>query len=379
MTSSLRLGFAAKTAAAASSAVGRDHHLGEDFGDDLGRRRIQRPVHRDDAAIGRDGIAAQRLLVGLGKRCAGRHAAGIGVLDDGDRRRIRGEVGDQLEGGVGVVDVVVGERFSLQLPGLGDARAGLGGEVERGRLVRVLAVAQPLAQPPGDDQAVGKVVARVLRVERGDRRVIGGGAGEGARGKPCAQGARNAALLQRSQHGAVIGRVGEDRDPGGVLGRGADHGRPADIDVLDRLGTVGAARRASPRTDRGSRRGNRCPRCRAPASPRRWSGSSRSASRPPWIFGCSVLTRPSIISGMPVTALDVGDGEAGLLQGARRPAGGEDLDAVRGERAGEIDDAGLVGDRDQRPADVQKLRAGAGGSLGSGHFGFLGSGVAGRD
>src|SRR4051812_721019 len=31
-----------------------------------------------------------------------------------------------------------------------------------------------------------------------------------------------------------------------------------------------------------------------------WSGSSRTASRPPWTFGCSVFTRPSIISGNPV-------------------------------------------------------------------------------
>ena len=32
----------------------------------------------------------------------------------------------------------------------------------------------------------------------------------------------------------------------------------------------------------------------------RCSGLSRRHSRPPWIFGCSVFTRPSIISGKPV-------------------------------------------------------------------------------
>src|SRR5687767_8492224 len=31
-----------------------------------------------------------------------------------------------------------------------------------------------------------------------------------------------------------------------------------------------------------------------------WAGSSRRASRPPWIVGCKVLTRPSSISGKPV-------------------------------------------------------------------------------
>ena len=32
----------------------------------------------------------------------------------------------------------------------------------------------------------------------------------------------------------------------------------------------------------------------------RCTGLSRTASRPPWIFGCSVFTLPSIISGKPV-------------------------------------------------------------------------------
>src|SRR4051794_12061703 len=33
-----------------------------------------------------------------------------------------------------------------------------------------------------------------------------------------------------------------------------------------------------------------------------WAGLSRTASRPPWILGCRVLIRPSIISGKPVTS-----------------------------------------------------------------------------
>jgi len=38
----------------------------------------------------------------------------------------------------------------------------------------------------------------------------------------------------------------------------------------------------------------------APWSAATCAGSSRRASRPAWIFGCSVLTRPSSISGKPV-------------------------------------------------------------------------------
>ena len=57
-------------------------------------------------------------------------------------------------------------------------------------------------------------------------------------------------------------------------------------------------------------------------------------------------------------AADVGHGEAGLDERLRRAAGGEDLDAALGKRAREVDDAGLVGDGDQRAPDLQKLGAG---------------------
>ncbi len=70
------------------------------------------------------GSQASALQIGLRQRRALRHAARVGVLDDRDRRGAgRVELADQLEGRVGVVDVVVGELLALQLPGGGDARA----------------------------------------------------------------------------------------------------------------------------------------------------------------------------------------------------------------------------------------------------------------
>ena len=90
-----------------------------------GRRRIDRAVERDDAAEGADGIAAQRLGVGLGQRRAERHAARVGMLDDGDGRRGLGiELRHQLEGRVGVVEVVVGQLLALVLHGRRHARRG---------------------------------------------------------------------------------------------------------------------------------------------------------------------------------------------------------------------------------------------------------------
>ena len=54
------------------AGVGRDDHLGEDL-HDLGRGLgVERAVERDDAAEGRDRIAAERLAVGLGEARARR-------------------------------------------------------------------------------------------------------------------------------------------------------------------------------------------------------------------------------------------------------------------------------------------------------------------
>ena len=73
--------------------------------------RVQRAVHRDDAAEGRDRIAAQCQIPRLGQRGGAGDAAGIGVLDDRDGGGV--EFGDAFECGVGVVEVVVGQFLAL--------------------------------------------------------------------------------------------------------------------------------------------------------------------------------------------------------------------------------------------------------------------------
>jgi len=50
------------------------------------------------------------------------------------------------------------------------------------------------------------------------------------------------------------------------------------------------------------------------------------------------------------------DGDAFLLEQLRGAAGGEDLDAVPGQRARQLDDAGLVLDADQRPGEFHHPR-----------------------
>jgi hypothetical protein len=179
------------------------------------------------------------------------HAAGVGVLDDGDGRRA--ELGDQLEGGVGVVEVVVAELLALELRGGGDARPRAGrlvhGGVEGGCLVRVLAVAQHLP-PRAGDQRSGKV-SPCSGEPAGDGGVVGAGAR-----RPWRRGAGAAAVTappdwpMSSSTARVVAGIGDDGDEGVVLGGGADQRRPADVDILDAGRRRRRRRRPSPRRGR---------------------------------------------------------------------------------------------------------------------------------
>ena len=80
-------------------------------------------------------------------------------------------------------------------------------------------------------------------------------------------------------------------------------------------------------------------------------GVAAHASRPPCTFGCSVFTRPSIISGKPVSSATSLHRQARLGERLARAAGRDDLDAAAGQGAGELDEAGLVGNGNQRTAN----------------------------
>ena len=71
--------------------------------------------------------------------------------------RARGiELGDAFEGGVGVVEIVVGELLALHLARGGDARSAVRRRtVEGRRLVRVLAIAHGLGERAAEG-AVGR-------------------------------------------------------------------------------------------------------------------------------------------------------------------------------------------------------------------------------
>ena len=154
---------------------------------------------------------------------------------------------------------------------------------------------------------------------------------------------------QLGEHARIVRRVDRPRDVLPVLGRGAQHRRAADVDVLDRLveRAVGARHGLRERIQVDHQHVDRLDAVRVPAPPCA-PASSRRASRPPWMRGCSVFTRPSSISGKPVYSATSVTGSADSASSARGAAGGQQRDAPLMQRPRELDDAGLVGDGDQR-------------------------------
>ena len=69
---------------------------------------------------------------------------------------------------------------------------------------------------------------------------------------------------------------------------------------------------------------------------------------PPWIFGCRVFTRPSIISGKPVCADTSRTGTPAPEVPVSTP-GGEQIHSLLSERTSESRDTGFVGNAEQRP------------------------------
>ncbi len=67
--------------------------------------------------------------------------------------------------------------------------------------------------------------------------------------------------------------------------------------------------------------------------------------------GCSVLTRPSSISGKPVTSEMSRTVRPPLASACACAAGGNQFDVEGGEAASQIEKAGLVADAEQGAAD----------------------------
>ena len=108
-------------------------------------------------------------------------------------------------------------------------------------------------------------------------------------------------------------------------------------------GVTPFSRRRLAERDRGSRRRDRSASMSCSASAAMCSGRSRRASRPPCTAGCSVFTRPSQHLGKPRDVADVATGRPASRNAFARAAGGDELPAERGQAAGEVDQAGFIG------------------------------------
>ena len=182
------------------------------------------------------GSQARAFSYGVAEPLGRGHAAGVVVLDDHARRRL--ELVEQAPRGVEVEDVVERERAAVELRHPREhVRPGPDLHVERRLLVRVLAVGQVEELLVRHHPVLGELLVPIAE-PAADRRVVAGGEGERLVREPVARLARDAAagLLELGQHRVVALGLHHHGDGAVVLGRRPDHGRAADVDVLDRVG-----------------------------------------------------------------------------------------------------------------------------------------------
>ena len=152
---------------------GRDDRLVR-VGRDLPRgRAVELAVDPDDPAEGGHRVGLERVPVRLDELVVRGEADRVRVLDDGDGRR-RVVAGDPV-GGVEVEQVVERRHVALEAGRVGERPAAVGRlAVERGPLVRVLAVAQVVHLLEDQREVAREGVAGDLVEVGGDLGVVGG-------------------------------------------------------------------------------------------------------------------------------------------------------------------------------------------------------------
>ena len=124
----------------------RDDDFGEDLGDGLGEALVDGAVSDDDAAERGLLIGLEGLVPGFEEGVGRSHAAGVGVLQDADRRAL--ELADEVGRSGDIENIVIAEFLALQL-----FEGFVERTVERGLLVRVFAVAETLGDGQGRREA----------------------------------------------------------------------------------------------------------------------------------------------------------------------------------------------------------------------------------
>ena len=140
----------------------------------------------------------------------------------------------------------------------------------------------------------------------------------------------------------IVGRLDDDSDIGVILCGRADHCRPADIDVLDAIVEVGAARgRPLERIEIDHHKIDRLDAMRAHRL--HVGGVVADGEQAAMDSGMECFDAAVHHLGKAGDLRHFGHVEPGRDQCQARAAGRNDFDAVIGERPRELDQAGLVG------------------------------------
>jgi hypothetical protein len=256
---------------------------------------------------------------------------------------------------IGVEDVVVAEFLAAQLPRVGEARRRLADAVEGRLLVRVLAVPEVLQLLAGERDARREERLAGLRPPLAveplrDRRVVARRVCERLRRQLAQQVDRQraAVVAQRAQHRAVVTGVADHGDALVVLGGTAQHRRTADVDVLDDVGArrTGLPHRLAEAVEVDAQHVDRVD---AVLDHRRAVAGVVAATEQPAVhLRMQGLEPPVHQLGEARVVGDLGRVDVGVEQGAPRAAGRQQAEPQLLQPTRELDDALLVGDREQR-------------------------------
>jgi hypothetical protein len=165
--------------------------------------------------------------------------------------------------------------------------------------------------------------------------------------------AQLAALRQLVQQEAVALGIHHHGDVGVVLGRGPDHGRPADVDRLDQLlvGNVAARRQAHEGVQVDDQEVDRLD--AVLGQRRRVVRHVATRQEGPVHVGVQRLDPPAEHLGDARDVLHLAHGQAVLLQEGGGAGRGDELHAELGEALRERLEPGLVGHREEGSLDLE--------------------------
>ena len=148
------------------------------------------------------------------------------------------EVSGHAPGRISVQNVVIGQFLATELfrPGNAGVTAAPGDllGIEGRHLVRVFSVAEPVALFHGHGHLVGETLFTLSQI-LGNGSIICRHMLEGLLRQFLALFWRQVSLAQFFQNYRIVRRVNNDDDAGEIFGRRPNHGRPANINVFQRL------------------------------------------------------------------------------------------------------------------------------------------------